>query len=81
MWNVVDGVKEGYIQATVRQNPYGMGYLAAYALSWYIDGKRPTQKTFDSGVVLATADNIDTVDDASIEGAPALLEKFKEVWK
>jgi ribose transport system substrate-binding protein len=78
---IVDGIKEGYIKASVRQNPYGMGYLSAYALSWYIEGKRPSQKTFDSGVVLATAENVDTVDDASIAGAPALLEDFKKIWK
>jgi len=78
---VVEGIKAGYIHGSIRQNPYGMGYLACYALKWYKEGKRPDTKTFDSGVVLATAENIDTVDQQNVDGASALLEEFKTVWK
>lgn len=78
---VVDGMKAGYIHGTVRQNPYVMGYLSAYALKWYIDGKRPSENYFDSGVVMATAETVDTIDEVNKAKAPEMLEEFKKLWK
>jgi len=78
---VIDGMKAGYIHGTVRQNPYAMGYLSAYALKWYIDGKRPQKNYFDSGVVFATAETVDTIDDVNKAKVPSMFEEFKKLWQ
>ncbi|MCL4385498.1 MAG: substrate-binding domain-containing protein [Cyanobacteria bacterium] len=78
---IIEGVKAGYIQGVVRQNPYAMGYLSVYALKWYIDGKRPTEKFFDTGVVFAKGNEVDTVDENNMKKVPQMLEEFKKLWK
>ncbi len=77
---VIDGMKAGYIHGTVRQNPYAMGYLSTYALKWAIDGKRPKENYFDSGVVFATADEVDTVDEVNKQKVPEMFKEFKALW-
>jgi ribose transport system substrate-binding protein len=78
---ILEGVKEGYITGTMRQNPYAMGYLSLYGLKYWIEGKKPSQKFFDSGIVLATRENVDTIDDVNKQKTPAMLEEFKKLWK
>lgn len=79
--DVVEGIKDGYITGTLRQNPYAMGYLSAYALKYYIDGKRPTVDFFDTGITLLTKDNIDTIEEINMKKAVDMLEEFKKLWK
>jgi ribose transport system substrate-binding protein len=79
--DVYKGVKEGFITGTMRQNPYAMGYLAAYGLKYYLDGKRPTRKFFNSGIVLATQDTIDVVDAGNKAKLPKMLSEFTALWK
>ena len=78
---VVEGIKAGYIHGTIRQNPYVMGYLSAYALKWYIEGKRPSVNYFDSGVVFATAETVDTIDAVNKAKTPDYFKEFKTLWK
>jgi len=78
---IVVGMKEGYIHASMRQNPYAMGYLSTYALKWYIDGLRPTVEFFNSGIVMVTLDNIDTVEQENMDKAPKMVEEFRKLWK
>lgn len=68
---VLDAIKDGFLQGTMAQNPYGQGYIASYALKRFREGcdikkdakfqETPQNKTFiDSGTLLITADNIGT---------------------
>jgi len=75
------GVKDGYITASLRQNPYAMGYLSCYALKWAIEGLKPDIDTFDSGIILATKDNIDVVDELNKKKTAGMLEDLKKHWK
>lgn len=74
-------VKDGYITASLHQNPYAMGYLSCYALKWAIDGLKPDIDTFDSGIILATKENIDIVYELNKKKTPGMLEELKKHWK
>jgi ribose transport system substrate-binding protein len=71
---VLDGVRDGFVSGTMAQNPYGQGYIGAYALDLLASGckikndapfeKTPqTAKFIDSGTVLVQKSNVDTYKD------------------
>jgi len=62
---VLDAIRQGHIDATISQNPYGHGYITCALLNHMIDGWRPNPDNYfvNSGMVLVTADNVDTFQD------------------
>lgn len=62
---VLDAIRQGHIDATVSQNPYGHGYISCALLSYLLDGWRPRagQYFVNAGTVLVTGDNVDTFQD------------------
>jgi len=84
---IVEGIEEGYVFGTMRQNPYAMGYLSTYALKWYLDGLRPSQEFidmglhFDSGIIYVDKTNLATAEDENIAKAPGMVEEFKKLWE
>jgi len=62
---LVDGVKAGQIDSIVVQNPYKMGYEGVKAIVASINGK-PVEKRIDTGVALATKDNMNDPDIKSL---------------
>ncbi len=84
---VEQGLRDGFIYASMRQNPYAMGYLSTYALKWYLDGLRPTQEFedmglhFDSGIVTVTMDNIDVVEQENRDKAVEMVDEFEQLWE
>jgi len=59
---VLQAIREGAIDATVAQNPYGHGYLSCAILSLMDQGWTPRQRYqfIDSGIVVVHRDNLDT---------------------
>jgi ribose transport system substrate-binding protein len=55
----VEALKRGDVQGLVLQNPVKMGYLSVMTLVESLRGKKPL-KRIDTGVVVATAENMDT---------------------
>jgi len=55
---LVQGLRDGDIQGLVIQNPAKMGYLGVRTIVAYLRGQ-PIEKVIDTGVVLATKDNMD----------------------
>ena len=62
---VLDAIREGAIDATVSQNPYGHGYITCALLSYLLDGwqANPDRYFINSGTVLVTKENVDTFED------------------
>ena len=71
---VLDGIRDGFVAGTMAQNPYGQGYIGAYALDLLASGCKvtddaPFQKTpqtakfIDSGTVLIQKANVDSYKD------------------
>jgi len=78
---ILNGIRNGYIDAAMVQNPYAMGYLSGYALKWLIEGKEPDIDNVNSGITVITKDNVDTIAETRIEQTAELFEEFKKHWK
>ncbi len=55
---LVQGLRDGHIHGLVLQNPAKMGYLGVKTIVAHLRGE-PVEKVIDTGVALATADNMD----------------------
>ena len=67
---LVQGLRDGHIQGLVVQNPRKMGYLGVKTMVALLRGE-PVEKIIDTGVVLATPDNMNAPDIKSLL-SPAL---------
>lgn len=56
---LVQGLRDGDIQGLVIQNPAKMGYLGVKTIVAHLRGE-PVEKVIDTGVLLATKDNMDS---------------------
>jgi ribose transport system substrate-binding protein len=56
---LIQGLRDGHLQGLVLQNPTKMGYLGVRTIVAYIRGEA-VGKVLDTGVVLATPDNMDS---------------------
>lgn len=59
---VMEAIKEGHIDGTMAQNPFGHGYISMVLLKHLKDGMKPIegQHSVDAGVVAVTKANLDT---------------------
>ena len=59
---VLQAIRDGYIDATVAQNPFGHGYISCMLLSLMLDGWTPRQpyQFIKAGHLLVTKANLDT---------------------
>lgn len=84
---VLEAIKKGVIQGTMAQNPYGQGYIAAYALKRLHEGcamksdakfdENPQNSTFiDSGTLLITKDNIESYKSELKKVADGIIKGF-----
>jgi len=59
--NLVKGLREGGLDAIVVQDPVHMGYIAVQTMVKHLKGQ-PVEKWIDTGVHVATKENMDTPD-------------------
>ena len=59
---VIQAIRDGYIDATVAQNPFGHGYISCALLKMMLDGWTPKvdYQFVDAGFIVITKDNVDT---------------------
>jgi ribose transport system substrate-binding protein len=88
---VLDGIRDGFVSGTMAQNPYGQGYIGAYALDQLASGctvktdapwiKTPQTAHFiDSGTLLISSANIDTYKDDLKALTKKLQTSFKDTY-
>ena len=58
---LIQGLRDGHIQGLVLQNPAKMGYLGVVTIVAHLRGE-PVAKVIDTGVAVATSDNMDDPD-------------------
>jgi len=60
--DTLKAIKEGHIDATVAQNPYGHGYISCTILKLMLDGWRPKKayQFINAGIVIVKKSNVDT---------------------
>jgi len=84
---VLEAINKGVIQGTMAQNPYGQGYIAAYALKRLHEGcsmnpnavfdENPQNATFiDSGTLLISKDNLKSYRDELKGIADGIISGF-----
>ena len=59
---VLQAIRDGYIDATIAQNPFGHGYISITILKLMLDGWVPKQdyQFINAGIVVVTKDNLDS---------------------
>ncbi len=79
---VLRAVREGAIDATIAQNPFGHGYVSCALLSWLNDGWTPRQpyQFIDAGIVIVTQTNLDTYPAQVRATTDALLARLKSSY-
>jgi len=62
---VLDAIRDGSIDATIAQNPYGYGYIGCELISLLMDGWKPQNGKYfvNAGLAVVTKENIDTYSD------------------
>lgn len=89
---VLDAIRDGFVAGTMAQNPYGQGYIGAYALDLLISGgctmkddapwiETPQTAHFiDSGTMVINSDNIDSYKDDLKSITADIQGKFKDAY-
>jgi ribose transport system substrate-binding protein len=88
---VLKAIKDGFVSGTMLQNPYGQGYVGAYALDRLRSGCKVkadapfktnalTAKFIDSGTVYVGADKVDGYVDAMRDATKTLLAGFAATY-
>jgi ribose transport system substrate-binding protein len=88
---VLQAIKDGYVDGTMLQNPYGQGYLGSYAISlvkagckvksdapWVQTGQ--TKRFIDSGTVLAGPADVDNYVDTMRGITKTIMADFREKY-
>ncbi|KTR07811.1 sugar ABC transporter substrate-binding protein [Aureimonas ureilytica] len=88
---VLKAIKDGFVSGTMLQNPYGQGYIGAFALDKLRNGctvkadapfksNALTSKFIDSGTIFVAADQVDTYVDAMRDKTKTLLADFATTY-
>jgi len=88
---VLQAIKDGYVDGTMLQNPYGQAYVGSYAMSLLASGCKvkadapfvqtgQTKRFIDSGTVLAVKADVDNYVDTMRGITKTLLADFKEKY-
>ncbi|KTQ85896.1 MULTISPECIES: sugar ABC transporter substrate-binding protein [Aureimonas] len=88
---VLKAIKDGFVSGTMLQNPYGQGYIGAFALDKLRSGctvkadapfkaNALTSKFIDSGTIFVAADQVDTYVDAMRDKTKTLLADFATTY-
>lgn len=86
---VLDGIKDGFVSGTMAQNPYGQGYIGAYAVDLLAEGctvkadapfitTPQTAKFIDSGTLLISSANLESYKDDLKKLTGDLQASFKD---
>ncbi|MGE5494151.1 MAG: sugar ABC transporter substrate-binding protein [Burkholderiales bacterium] len=81
--DVLDAIDQGYMYGTMTQNPWGMGYVAVYALKLLKDGYtfREDQPFFiNSGYFLLTKENLDSYQETMEENTKSFVSTMKDKY-
>ncbi len=62
---VIQAIRDGIMDGTIVQNPYGHGYLSMLLLQYLSEGYKPKANVYfvDAGFVFASRDNLETYND------------------
>ena len=88
---VLGAIKDGFVQGTMIQNPYGQGYVGSYALDRLLSGctvkadapfksNALTTKFIDSGTAFVDASSVDTYVDVMRAETKKIMDGFETTY-
>jgi ribose transport system substrate-binding protein len=80
---VLDAIKDGFVEGTMWQNPYGQAYIAVKVLSDLASGCVPKKDAIfhvDSGSMLITKDKVTTYNDDRVKYTKEIAAGFKDKY-
>ena len=88
---VLDAIRDGFVHGTMLQNPYGQGYIGAYAVDRLLNGceirddapfasNELTDRFIDSGTVFAGAEDVDDYVASMQAITEKLFSEFDETY-
>ena len=81
---IMQAIKDGIMDGTIVQNPYGHGYLSMLLLQYLSEGYKPKADAYfvDAGFAFATQENLETYNDDILavtdQIKAELLDKYLE---
>jgi len=88
---VLEAIKDGFVDGTMLQNPYGQGYIGTYAMDLVRSGctmkdDAPWQETaqtdrfIDSGTAFVGADEVANYQEAMVRVTDEIMKDFKDTY-
>ena len=79
---VVAAIRDGSIDATIAQNPYGHGYITCALLNLLVHGWKPVRdyQFIDSGTVVVTKKNLDTYEEDIQKDTARIVNELKQKY-
>jgi ribose transport system substrate-binding protein len=79
---VIAAIRDGWIDATVAQNPYGHGYITCALLKLLLDGWKPARdyQFIDSGAVVVPRDNLATYEQDIRNVTARIVRELKQKY-
>ncbi len=76
---VIKAIRDGHIDATVAQNPFGHGYISCSILALILDGWTPKEdyQFVNAGHFLVTKENVDTYSDEVRKATDKIASELK----
>ena len=80
--NTMKALKEGYIDGTMAQNPYGHGYISVLLLKYLREGWTPKEGAYkvNAGHFLVTQENADTYEQDQLEITKSIAAELEEKY-
>jgi ribose transport system substrate-binding protein len=77
---VLDAIREGNIDATIAQNPYGHGKISCTLLKYLLDGWKPQEGVHfvNAGIAVVTKENVDTYFDDILKITQDIIDSLEE---
>ncbi len=76
---VLDAIRNGLIDATIAQNPYGHGYIGCTLLNYLSDGWKPKDDAYfvNAGIAVVTQDNVETYFDDILAVTKGIVDSLE----
>jgi ribose transport system substrate-binding protein len=79
---VLDAIRDGKIDATIAQNPYGHGYITCTLLKYLLDGWKPKGDAYfvNAGIAVVTKENVETYFDDILAVTKGIVDSLDEEY-
>jgi ribose transport system substrate-binding protein len=77
---VLDAIRDGFIDGSISQAPWGQGYISCLLMKYLLDGWTPKEYFVNSGVVVIDQDNADSYSEDVKDNVFKIMDTLEEVY-